>query len=81
MLHTQRAFDAIERMQIDGSKFHKKLDSERQYQKGRMARRLKQRALERKLGITQSNWSICFANVAAVLVLRLLPPLNSVAKR
>ena len=53
MLHTQRAFDAIERMQIDGSKFHKKLDSERQYQKGRMARRLKQRALERKLGITQ----------------------------
>ena len=52
MLHTQRAFDAIVVMQESSKKKHAELASEREYQKGRMARRLKQRALERKMGIT-----------------------------
>jgi hypothetical protein len=57
MLHTQRAFDALDKMQASSARKQEKIDSERQYQKGRMARRLKQRALERKMGISRKEAS------------------------
>ena len=51
MLHTQRAYDNLEKSEKFSALKRKTLKSEREYQKGRLTRRLRQRTLESKMGI------------------------------